>query len=100
MPDISMCCNCDCPYRDKCYRYRAVPDKYWQSYILFEPEEETMLPCGDWMLVCDHFWEITRGQRIRNTADVDKEIETARKANKNIFECIREATEKERKKNV
>lgn len=57
MPDITMCCNCHCPMRGKCYRYRAVPSPDWQSFALFlyvvkmnnknMPEFE-----------CDHFWEV------------------------------------------
>jgi len=48
MPDISMCCNRDCPIREKCYRYRARPDKYWQSYAFFEYKDDK----------CDNFWEL------------------------------------------
>ncbi len=35
MPDISMCSNEECPSKDKCYRYVAIPDEYWQSYGAF-----------------------------------------------------------------
>jgi len=35
MPDISMCCNLDCPVKKKCYRWMAKPDK-WQSYAEFD----------------------------------------------------------------
>lgn len=84
MPDISLCCNCDCPYRDKCYRYRAVPNEFWQSYCLFEPYERIMKPTMDKVLECDYFWEITEGQRIRKTADVDKLIAKANKKIHNI----------------
>ena len=35
MADITMCCNRDCPIRNKCYRYRAVPDDY-QSFAFFK----------------------------------------------------------------
>ena len=49
MPDITMCCNYNCPLKDKCYRYRAVPSDMWQSFALFKPESTG---------VCEHFWEI------------------------------------------
>jgi len=40
MPDISMCNGYDCPKRNKCYRFTARPDEYWQSY---------MNPPGKWI---------------------------------------------------
>lgn len=89
MPDLTMCCNCDCPYRDKCYRYRAVPDEFWQSYCLFEPYERIMKPTMDKVLECDHFWEIVPGQRIRNTADVDKLIAKTNKKIHNIKKGVK-----------
>lgn len=36
MPDIAMCINIECPIRDNCYRYRAIPSQYLQSYSKFE----------------------------------------------------------------
>ena len=57
MPEITMCCNFNCPLREKCYRYRAVPSEYRQSFALYRylvklndknmPEYE-----------CDYFWQI------------------------------------------
>jgi len=32
MPDISMCNNQECPLKEKCYRYKAEPNPYRQSY--------------------------------------------------------------------
>ena len=43
-----------------------------------------MKPTMDKVLECDHFWQITEGQRIRNTADVDKLIAKANKKIHNI----------------
>ena len=40
MPDIALCKNETCPLREKCYRYLANPDPYWQAYGDFEHEEE------------------------------------------------------------
>ena len=48
MPDITMCCNFNCPLKAKCYRYRAVPDDYWQSFALYKPKDNE----------CDYFWQI------------------------------------------
>ena len=36
--DITMCCAKNCTYANKCYRYRATPDKYNQSYYNYEYE--------------------------------------------------------------
>jgi len=36
--DIAMCQNKDCPSREECYRYEAIPDQY-QAYGLFLQEE-------------------------------------------------------------
>ena len=45
MPDISMCMNEKCEKKDKCYRYTATPDEYWQPYCLFDEKD------------CTHFWD-------------------------------------------
>lgn len=51
MPDITMCSGQDCPLKEKCYRYKATPSKYQQSYFS-DP------PCnGD---KCDYFMPIDR----------------------------------------
>jgi hypothetical protein len=41
MPDISMCKGGDCPKKQKCYRFRAVPSEHRQSYfaeVPFQPD--------------------------------------------------------------
>ena len=37
MPDITMCEGKDCPLKDNCYRFKAKPSKYRQSYFMNEP---------------------------------------------------------------
>ena len=37
MPDITMCLGIDCPQKEKCYRFTAKPDEYWQSYFIDSP---------------------------------------------------------------
>lgn len=32
MADITMCQNKECKLKDNCYRYQAVPSRFWQSY--------------------------------------------------------------------
>ena len=59
MPDITMCCNYDCPLREKCYRYRAVPDQYWQSFAWYEPLVKARLSYpAKYETECDYYWEL------------------------------------------
>lgn len=62
MPDITMCCNYDCPLKEKCYRYRAIPDEYWQSFAMFKPETYSI---GIGMITkCEHFWEVDISDKV------------------------------------
>jgi len=53
MPDISMCEGGNCPLKETCYRYKAVPNEYRQSY--FETPPFKMIE-GE--VKCEHYWEI------------------------------------------
>ena len=33
MPDISMCEGGECPHKEKCYRYKAKPSEYQQTFF-------------------------------------------------------------------
>ena len=55
MPDISMCMHDTCPSKEKCYRYKAVPNGY-QSYSNFQNDPNKVK--------CDHFQKIMKGDRI------------------------------------
>lgn len=48
MPDIAMCTNKECPKRNKCYRYIAKSEPYFQAYCNFKPNKK-----GE----CEYFWE-------------------------------------------
>lgn len=51
MPDITMCSGAACKQRDECYRYKAKPSEYLQSYFIETPrntEDDT----------CNYFWKI------------------------------------------
>ena len=37
MPDITMCENEKCPFKEECFRYTAKPSEHRQSYSMFEP---------------------------------------------------------------
>lgn len=49
MPDICMCRGNDCPLKEKCYRYKAIRSKYFQTYF-------TLIPYKDGK--CPHFWDL------------------------------------------
>jgi hypothetical protein len=51
MPDISMCTNKDCPLKETCYRFKAIPDKYRQSYGGFAPDDK-----GE----CKYYWPLKK----------------------------------------
>jgi hypothetical protein len=55
MPDIAMCRGENCDRRKKCYRYMAVPFRFWQSY--FSPKKRGK--------DCDNFYPIEEGAKIR-----------------------------------
>lgn len=49
MPDISMCPGHNCPKKEECYRFIAIPSEYWQAYFVSPPfcdekECEFLLP--------------------------------------------------------
>jgi len=46
MPDIAKCKGEGCDKKERCYRYTAEPDEYYQTYGYFDPEG------------CEYFWEI------------------------------------------
>ena len=48
-PDITMCKGRMCPLKNTCYRYRAIPSEYRQSYFLNEPNN------GD---TCEYFYSL------------------------------------------
>lgn len=67
MPDISMCLNKNCPLRMKCYRYTAIPDKYWQSFADFAPDQTGK---------CADFWDNTgkaKNPLLKEIADGETE---------------------------
>ncbi len=47
MPDIAMCNNKTCPSRVNCYRYRAKPNRYRQSYVELQPNSSGK---------CEEYW--------------------------------------------
>jgi hypothetical protein len=55
MPDISMCNGKGCPSANECYRFRATPNEYRQSYFMTPPIKDGK---------CDYFWSIEGYERL------------------------------------
>lgn len=49
MPDITMCKGGKCPLKEDCYRYKAKPSPYRQTYFAKPPYKEDK---------CEYFSEI------------------------------------------
>lgn len=62
MPDIALCEGTGCPLKEKCYRYKATPSKYRQSYFYEIPYLGSN---------CEYFVEI-RGKCAENGEKLTK----------------------------
>lgn len=52
MSDITMCQNKDCPSCEQCFRFKAPPNPFVQSYADMKPEGDDT--------ECEYFLEIKR----------------------------------------
>lgn len=53
MADITMCSGEGCPLKGNCYRFNAVPSKFYQSYFTNPPFEHEQ--SGE--VTCTHQWK-------------------------------------------
>lgn len=59
-----MCKGGDCPMKDSCYRFRAIPYEF-QSYISIPPVKDGY---------CEYFWELGENKRrIRSLEEIEIE---------------------------
>lgn len=68
MADISMCLDTKCPSRVHCLRFRAIPDKYLQSYFIDTKR-------GD-KPKCEHY-QSTAGwddRDLRSMSDIEERV--------------------------
>jgi hypothetical protein len=49
MPDITMCKGTACPKKESCYRFKATPSEFRQSYFANAPTEGG---------ACKYYWAI------------------------------------------
>ena len=54
MADISKCEGRGCGVKETCYRFKAEPNKYWQSYIKPDTQESG----------CEYYWNINNKASI------------------------------------
>lgn len=52
--DISMCADNECPVRETCYRFKAKPSEYRQSYGEFDRLNNPGIAEGS----CSYYWKI------------------------------------------
>lgn len=52
MPDISMCQGFNCNIKDNCYRFKAKPSEFRQSWFCESPNKDPYY--------CDLYWEIIK----------------------------------------
>jgi len=48
MADITMCSGNNCELAQTCYRYKAIPNEFRQSYFVKPPNDG---------LICEYYWE-------------------------------------------
>ena len=56
MADITKCEDTLCPSKETCYRYTAPASEYYQSYGLFNREEDA--------INCDMYWDNKPNDKI------------------------------------
>ena len=56
MPDITMCLGTNCVIKEDCYRYKATPDEYLQSYFSEVPFNKNMEFKGTRRSYCEYYW--------------------------------------------
>jgi len=64
MPDITMCEDKECPLRNECYRYRAIPNEFRQYYFCESPRQNDD---------CIEFYKIPDRARIKDIKEEDKD---------------------------
>ena len=56
-PDIAMCFGNSCDRRNDCFRYRAQPNPWRQSYCEFDPDDcDSFMPLRDGYVILQEDW--------------------------------------------
>lgn len=56
-PDVTLCEGYDCPLKETCYRFLAVPSPFRQSYFFGDPREVKERRPGEEETECAFYWE-------------------------------------------
>jgi hypothetical protein len=65
MVDIAMCEGGNCPLKESCYRFKATPSPYAQSYfaeIPYDAEEDG----------CDHYWGVYSDKKLKKLDKINE----------------------------
>lgn len=54
MPDITMCNGEKCPKKVRCYRFKAIPSKFRQSFFVEAPYDKKTKACLE-------YWPMKKG---------------------------------------
>ena len=54
MPDIKICTGRDCPLKETCHRYKAIPSEILQSYFEVPP---IVLDFDGTKVECKYYWK-------------------------------------------
>lgn len=57
MADISKCTGKKCPKKDSCYRFKAVSNPHWQSYLMVPPIDDK----GN----CNMYWKMDTPKDVK-----------------------------------
>lgn len=58
MPDISMCDGTRCVVKEECYRFKATPSPFLQSYFANSPVDLLTQQC-------EYFWPLTKDSNFK-----------------------------------
>jgi hypothetical protein len=62
-PDITMCKGTNCPAKESCYRFTAIPNEFRQSYFMEPPIKDGK---------CDYYWGDTQHEIWNQLKDIMK----------------------------
>ena len=65
MADISMCYGEDCPLKENCYRYKAIPNEFRQTMFFGSPMKDGK---------CDQFWDMREKPKGYYSTKDDKNV--------------------------
>lgn len=65
MVDIAMCEGGDCPLKESCYRFKATPSPYAQSYF-------AEIPYDAEKKACEHYWGVDNYEKVKKLDKINE----------------------------